>query len=487
MTVVVARNRDIASIHAFSIVRKQLDDKPSSVFLLPTGSTPLRLYGLLAESVKLGKASFSKAVTFNLDEYLGIGSEHPQSYNRFMWDNFLGKIDIKKENVFIPESRPANAEEFCRDYENEIKKSGIDLAILGLGDNGHIGFNEPGTLFFSETNVATLTPSTIKANSRFFGSEKEVPRQAITAGLKTIMRAKAIIVMAFGKGKARIVRQAIEGGVTETVPASVLQKHGNVLFILDKEAASMLENTELEPPTVGKVKIYSENTLPRGKSILFFSPHPDDTAISAGALISSLSAKNRVIEVVMTSGHRATSTGSREQRIRRREMETLNEAKVLGTEALFMRSSFYDRGGSVNEADLEKTREIIRRFSPDIIFVPQKYDPHPRHSISRKTVLAAAPKGTEIWDYETPWGLFGHNEFNACFEFSKKEMRTKLKSIRKHASQLGRTRFDMAAKNIAETRRIIIPELIMEYGKHTVETKPYLELYNITRSRHGPG
>ncbi len=483
MGVVVAGNQDIASRHVADIIFNQLKSKQNSVFLLPTGSTPLKLYSVLIDMVQAEKISFAKAATFNLDEYIGIGKGHGQSYHRFMWHNFFGKVNINRKNVSIPESKPKDAEKFCKAYEKKIRKTGLDIAVLGIGENGHIGFNEPGTKFSSETHVAELSKSTINANSRLFKSKKDVPRQAITAGLKTIMQAKRIIVLAFGKKKAKAVKLAIEGRVSEKVPASVLQKHKDVVFVLDEEAASLLKKTRLQAPSIAGITIYSDFNLPKGKNIAFFSPHPDDAAISAGAIISKLAKKNKVYEIVMTTGHRAIdSNRTLPQKIKERERETRGEARVLGTSPIFLRCRFYDRENEILEADIRKTRALMRSIKSDIVFVPQKGDKHPTHIASRKMALASVPHKVELWSYETPWALFGHKKFNAAFEFGEKEMKRKLNAVKKHKSQTERTNFDRAAKTIAEFRQVTIAEQIFsQLGKKPLETKPYLELFNITK------
>lgn len=480
--VVVAENSGIASRHVAGIVCGQLGKKPDSAFLLPTGSTPLMVYGLLAEMVEAGKTSFSKAVTFNLDEYLGIGKRHPESYHRFMWKNFFGKIDVKKGNVSIPDSRPRDAKLFCKRYEEKVSKAGLDLALLGLGENGHIGFNEPGTGFSSRAHVACLSRSTIMANRRFFRSEKDVPRQAITVGMKTIMGAKRVVLMAFGKKKARAVRDALEKKVSEKLPASVLQLHKNAVFVLDREAASLLKKTRFEPPVIENVRLYSSVNLPQKKRIAFFSPHPDDAAISSGGLLSALAEKNTVFEVVMATGHRAIDGGKNMvQRIKTREAEARAEARVLGTRPVFPRCGFYD-SGSIEEADLKKIRDLMRKIGPEMVFVPQRLDPHPTHVLARKTALASMPRNIELWSYETPWGLFSHKKFNAVFGFSKKRMEKKLKAVKRHKSQVERTRFDIAVENLGCFRKIVIAEqLFSQYGKKPLEIKPCLELYNISK------
>ncbi len=480
---IVAENADIASRHASDIVCRQLGKKRHSVLLLPTGSTPLKLYGILAEMVRAGKLSFSDAVTFNLDEYLGISEKHPESYHSFMWKNFFGKIDINKRNVSIPETSPKDAKRFCREYEQKISRKGLDLAILGIGVNGHIGFNEPGTKFSSRTHVAELTKSTIKANSRFFRSRKQVPKKAITCGLKTIMQANKVVLLAFGKNKAKAVRDAMEGNISEKVPASILQKHGNVVFVLDREAASLLKKTRMKAPAIEGIRLYSKFNLPKKKRIIFFSPHPDDTPVSAGGIVSALSKNNEIIEVVMTTGHHAINQGKNlKQRIKAREHETRLAAKELGTKPLFLKCRFYDNGKEILEKDMRTIRKLLRNAKPDIVFVPHARDGHPTHALSRKTALASMPGHVELWAYESPWSLFGHGRFNAVFEFGEKTMKRKIRAIRKHKSQVERTRFDTAAKNIAEFRRITIAEqFFSQLGKKPLATEPYLELFNISK------
>jgi len=400
-----------------------------------------------------------------------------------MWHNFFGKVDIQRKNVSIPESRPKNEERYCKAYEARIKRAGLDIAVLGIGQNGHIGFNEPGTSFESRTHVAKLAKSTIRANSRFFKSEKHVPKKAITCGLKTIMRAKKIVVIAFGKKKARAVRNALEGRVSEKVPASIMQRHRNAVFVLDKEAASLLKKTRIQAPSIAGIRVYSDFNLPKKKRIAFFSPHPDDSAISAGALLSALTEKNRVFEIVLGTGHRGIDSGkSLNQKIREREKETRAEAKVLGTKPVFLRARFYDKHYQVLEADIRQIRALMRKIKPNLVFVPQRHDTHPAHHASRKIVLASIPGQVELWSYETTWALFGHEKFNAVFEFSKKRMRKKLKAIRKHKSQIERTRFDTAAESIAELRQIAIGEQFFSIlGKKPVKISQYLELFKTTK------
>ncbi len=217
-----------------------LQAKPNAVLGFATGSTPLDLYAELTRLNQAGDISFRNVTTFNLDEYLGLDGTHDQSYRYFMNKALFEKIDIPLERTFLPagdmikNGDPAS-------YDSAIEAAGgIDIQLLGIGHNGHIGFSEPGTPFGSLTHVADLTDSTIEANARFFASKDEVPRQATTMGIKSVMNARSIIIIILGRAKAEIAKAALKGPVTEAVPASVLQLHPSVTWYVDHEAAALL-------------------------------------------------------------------------------------------------------------------------------------------------------------------------------------------------------------------------------------------------------
>lgn len=215
-----------------------LKEKPNAILGGATGSTPLLLYAELVRLNKAGEVSFAKAKSFNLDEYVGLDGTHDQSYRYFMDKNLFEHIDIDMANTRVPSGLDTT---IAAEYDKEIEAAGgIDMQLLGIGNNGHIGFNEPGTPFGSNTHVVELTESTRQANARFFESIDDVPTHAVTMGIKTVMNAKKVILIATGKAKAPIVREFIKGDVTEEVPASVLQLHPNVEVFLDHEAASLL-------------------------------------------------------------------------------------------------------------------------------------------------------------------------------------------------------------------------------------------------------
>ncbi len=238
---IVAEDYNEMSKKAASIVAGEMRKKKNFVLGLATGSTPLGLYKELIRMHTEEGLDFSSVRTFNLDEYLGLPPNHEQSYNYFMFKNLFDHVNVNKKNVHIPDGKAKDPEAFCREYEKMIKEAGgIDLQILGIGANGHIAFNEPGSPADSRTRIVSLTVQTIKDNARFFTNEAEVPRKAISMGIATIMEARKIILLASGKNKADAIAGTVEGKPTVHVPASLLQKHPDATVVVDKEAASKL-------------------------------------------------------------------------------------------------------------------------------------------------------------------------------------------------------------------------------------------------------
>ena len=225
---------------AAQIISAQVTLKEQSVLGLATGSSPVGTYKRLIELNSSGDIDFSEVVTVNLDEYKGLTPDHEQSYRYFMNDNFFNHINIKTENTHVPNGMAENPELECERYEKLICSLGIDLQLLGIGHNGHIGFNEPGTSFVANTHCISLTESTIEANKRFFDNADQVPRQAYTMGVKAIMQAKCVLMVISGKEKAQIVKESFFGPITPQVPASLLQLHSNFILVGDEAALSLL-------------------------------------------------------------------------------------------------------------------------------------------------------------------------------------------------------------------------------------------------------
>ncbi|MBO5783774.1 MAG: glucosamine-6-phosphate deaminase [Clostridia bacterium] len=229
------------SRRAASIIAAQVVAKPDCVLGLATGSSPVGAYQNLVKWNKEGILSFAEVRSVNLDEYIGLSPEHEQSYRYFMQDNLFNHIDIKPENTNVPNGLAADPDQAAVDYEKVIASmNGVDLQLLGMGHNGHIAFNEPCDEFIMDTHVVELTESTIKVNARFFASMDEVPRKAMTMGIRSIMKAKKILVVVAGADKAEAVYKSFAGPVNPQVPASILQLHADVTVVGDKAAMSKL-------------------------------------------------------------------------------------------------------------------------------------------------------------------------------------------------------------------------------------------------------
>ena len=241
MEVIVQPDYEQMSKVAAQIVVKILNTKPNAVLGMATGSTPLGLYQELVRLYREGQLDFSGVTTFNLDEYIGLSANHPQSFRYFMWDHFFQHVNIPPQNINIPSGTTSNYPAFCEWYEQRIVEcGGIDIQILGIGSDGHIAFNEPTSSLSSRTRLKTLSERTIDDNARFFERREDVPVYAITMGVGTILDARKLVLVANGKAKARAIAKAVEQPVTSMVTASAIQLHRDAIVVVDEEAASEL-------------------------------------------------------------------------------------------------------------------------------------------------------------------------------------------------------------------------------------------------------
>ena len=241
MEIIIQPTPEAATAIAARLIARLLKEKPDAVLGLATGSTPLPLYRALVDM----QLDWSRVRTFNLDEYLGLAPEHPQSYHHFMWENLFRHVNIRPENVHIPDGLASDVPAFCADYEARIRAvGGIDLQLLGIGSDGHIGFNEPSSSLASRNRIKTLTQRTRADNARFFASADEVPSHVITMGIGTIMEARTNLLLAFGAKKAQALAEAAEGPVTAMNPASALQLHPDTRVCLDEAAATQLKRAD---------------------------------------------------------------------------------------------------------------------------------------------------------------------------------------------------------------------------------------------------
>ncbi len=241
MNVIIVKDYEEASQKAFEIMVEQVKSNPNSALGLATGSTPLRLYELMREDHKKNGTTYKGIRTFNLDEYYGLAPTHPQSYHYFMCHNLFDELDIDMNNVHVPKGE-GSIEEETEAYNKLLEENPIDLQLLGIGSNGHIGFNEPGTSFDSTTHYIQLKESTIQDNARLFfnGNIDEVPTHAVTMGIKNILQAKKVLLIACGENKAIAVKGMVEDEKNVELPASALQDHDDVTLIIDEAAASLL-------------------------------------------------------------------------------------------------------------------------------------------------------------------------------------------------------------------------------------------------------
>ena len=242
MKIIKAKDYQDMSLKAANIMAAQIIMKPNAVLGLATGSTPEGLYANLIKKYNDGELDFSNIKTVNLDEYKGLKRDHDQSYYYFMNSKLFDHVNINKANTNVPDGTKEDGEAECARYEELIASlGGIDIQLLGIGGNGHIGFNEPGESFIRDTHCVKLTEETIEANSRFFASKDDVPKYAYTMGIKSIIQAKKILLVASGKSKAKAVYDTVCGPITPAVPASILQLHPDVTIVADEEALSLLK------------------------------------------------------------------------------------------------------------------------------------------------------------------------------------------------------------------------------------------------------
>lgn len=246
MRIYSAKDYNEMSRKAANIISAQIIMKPDAVLGLATGSTPIGTYRQLIDWYNKGDLDFSDIRSVNLDEYKGLAADNEQSYAYFMKTNLFDHVNIKKENTYIPNGLETNIELECARYNNIIRSlGGIDLQLLGIGNNGHIGFNEPGEAFEKETHCVKLTENTIQANARFFDNIEDVPKYAYSTGIKNIMQAKSILLVASGEAKADALYRSLFGPITPSVPASILQLHNNVSIVADEDALSIIRKCEL--------------------------------------------------------------------------------------------------------------------------------------------------------------------------------------------------------------------------------------------------
>ena len=544
------------------IIKQNLVQGKFTVLGLPTGSTPVGLYRELIRMHKMEGLDFSKVITFNLDEYYPLDSTHPQSYRRWMRETFFDHINIPDNQINIPDGTLAfdKIEEFCINYEKKIRQAGgLDLQLLGIGRTGHMGFNEPGSTRHSRTRLATLDAVTRRDAAQAFFGEENVPLRALTMGVGTIMDARKVILMAYGEHKAPIVAKALEGPVSENVTASFLQEHQDATYILDQAASKSLSAID-RPWAVGPVswndtlirKAVIELSLKTGKgllklsdddfrehelyellrehgpasvlglkvfkqlmdticnepagtvkkTILVFSPHPDDDVISmGGTLIRLVEQGHKVFVAYMTSGNIAVfdhdawrftdyaaafnslfeidekQTHQVKERVRNfldkkvpgqsdtddllkiksliRETEARAAALACGIppeQLEFMNLRFYRTGtiakAPIHPADIDDIQNLIAKLNPYQIYVAGELsDPHGTHRVCAEAIFEAVRRAktkgdlSEIWLYRGAWEEWEPQDLERVVPLGPEELERKKMAIFRHQSQKDRAMF----------------------------------------------
>lgn len=487
MKIIITKNYSKLSQKASEIIIGEMAGKRNLVMGFATGSTPLGLYKRLVKAEKKGEIDFSKITTFNLDEYYPIKRTSKNSYYYFMFKNLFNRVKIKESKINILNGETKDPQKECKLYQDKLRKNKIDIQVLGIGANGHIGFNEPLSSFKSRTRLVNLAEKTVKDNSKFFIRKKDVPSKALTMGIADIIDAKKIVLLASGFNKAKAVKMMIEGQIDESCPASILKKHHNAVVILDKRAASLLKEDRI-PFDIEETdyRILTEENMPKGKRILIISPHPDDVSINCGGAIALLTKYNKISAFIITTGYRSyIPNKTRREIIKIREEETIRESEVLNFTPYFLRLSFYDNyKGKFEDEDIKELIQKLKKLEPDIILVPQENDKHPTHKLSRNILLKCLKKmkkQVELWNYETMWSLFSLAEFNLIVPFSEKILKLKMKSVKQHKSQVVRTPFDIAAFSLVKLRGALIPEQLFGYGKESFIKDKNIELFFVEK------
>ncbi len=491
MRIIQTANYEQLSQTAAILILSEVLSHARFVLGLATGHTPAGLYKAMLKSAQAMGLKPDRLISFHLDEYLGLDAEHPESMAAYLKSHFLDPLAIPISQQFFVPAANADSEQACRDYEAQITAAGgIDLQILGIGRNGHIAFNEPGTPFHQQTHVTRLSKDTLAANAQYFASG-QTPDSAMTMGPATILKAREIIVLASGKSKAEAVKQMLCGPLDESCPASILRLHPAVTLILDQDAASVLE----QPFKVfcsEPLKTYTNGLImpDNCQRILVAAPHPDDASIGCGGTLARLHKQGAKIHLVsMSSGHRADIPNTTQaDRVTIREAEGRQEALRLQADFSALNLPFYERGYMPSSEDIQILLELFRKVQPTVIFSTSVNDRHPAHRASAlivqetvKRYQSETKKILEIWFYEGPWYLFERDDFNTVVQLRPDEITLKMLGVQSHDSQVSRKRYDLAAEALARFRAITVPESRLSGFGKTLDLDDHVEIFERVR------
>ena len=490
MRIIRTTNAEQMSQTAAILILNEVLARQRLVLGLATGQTPRGLYQSLIKARHDLGFDPTALETFHLDEYLGLSSADPGSMAQDLIQHFLEPLGVPlAQRHFVPGTAMDHAAA-CENYEREIAEAGgLDVQILGIGRNGHIAFNEPGTPFDQLTHVSTLTDSTRAANAAQFPNQTP-PTQAMTMGPRSILNAKHILLLASGESKADAIYQMVCGPLSEACPASVLRLHPHCTLVLDQAAASKLQfplpdyaSLELETfaPTV--------SLPPSCQRVLVASPHPDDASISCGGTLARLQKSGSALHLVsMTSGHRADIPGAETpaERTEVRRQEGALEARRLNAEFTALNLPFYERSYLPGQGDIAAFLQLLEQWQPTAVFSTAPEDRHPAHRASALVVQEAVrqyiqrhQRPLEIWFYEGPWHVFDRDAFNVAVGLEPDDLALKMLGVLAHQSQVSRRRYDVAAEALARFRAITVPEArLASFGEGpSAELGEHIELF----------
>jgi glucosamine-6-phosphate deaminase len=448
-------------------------EKPDLVLSVFAGTPAFGAYRLLVERAQAELVDFSRVRFIVFDELLTGTAAAP--FRAVLNDRLFAPLAVPPENVISFDPGKDASGEIAR-IASSLAVTGIDIAILSVDSRGHIGFHVSGSSLESAAGIVPVE------NRERWGAAR-----AFSLGLADLARASKIMLFAAGRNLAEIVRQLTEGAFDPGSPISVLQRHGNVTLLADAGALSGITREERVRGFRSGYFIMDRESVPAGRRVLVFSPHPDDAPISLGGTAAMLGQSNRVVTAVMSTGHRSFIYGTqRSERIAIREAEVGKESRALGAEPRFLRLPFYDSNYEVSERDLAAIAGLLAEIDPDWVFMPQVKDSHPAHVACRKIAveslrrfLAGTGKSIEAWDYEGPWALFNRGDFNTIVTVPRISFERKLQAIRAHESQVARTPYDVAAESLARLRAALVPESeLAGWGARPPRLDAWIELFH---------
>jgi glucosamine-6-phosphate deaminase len=445
-------------------------EKPDLIISVFAGTPAFGLYKLVAERAREEKVDFSRVRFVVFDELIRAGGGTP--FRAALEERLFEPLSVPPANVvaFNPANDPLDEGKRISSW---LDLAGIDIALLSADSRGHVGFHTAGAELESRSGPVRVE------NSHRWGTDT-----AFSLGLADLLRAQEVILLAAGGNLAQVVQQLTEGSFDPDTPISVLQRHGNLLLVADRGALSRVQRAESLSGFHSGHFIMDSLSVPSGRRIVVVSPHPDDAPISLGGTLAMLSGQNRIVTAVMTTGHRSFIYGTqRAERVAIREKEVAAESRILGVEPRFLRLPLYDNNYEVSEKDVEPFCVLLREVQADWLFLPHRNDRHPAHQACRHVVELALRRcvgsaSLEAWNYEGPWALFNHGEFNTIVSIPGMWFEKKILAIRAHRSQTARTPYDVAAESLARLRSSLVPESeLAGFGAKPPKLEPYFELF----------